>query len=86
MGEVTLAEVNAAMKRYLQADNLQIVIVTRDAKALAEALVHNTPSPITYPSPKPPAILAEDRLISSFPLKIRPENVKIVPVEKLFVK
>jgi hypothetical protein len=32
------------------------------------------------------AILAEDRLISAFPLKIRPENVKIVPVEKLFVK
>ena len=86
MGEVTLAQTNAAVKRYLQADNLQIVIVTRDAKALAEALVRNTPSPITYPSPKPPAILAEDRLISSFPLKIRPENVTIVPVDKLFVK
>jgi zinc protease len=86
MGDVTPAQTNAAVKRYLQADNLQIVIVTRDAKTLADALVHNTPSPITYPSPKPPAILAEDRLISAYPLKIRPENVKIVPVEKLFVK
>jgi zinc protease len=86
MGEVTLAQTNAAVKRYLQADNLQIVIVTRDARSLAEALVRNAPSPISYPSPKPPAILDEDRLISIYPLKIRPENVKIVPVEKLFVK
>ncbi len=61
MDEVTLAETNAAVKRYLQSDHLQIVIVTSDAKGLAEALVRDTPSPITYPSPKPPAILAEDR-------------------------
>ena len=77
---------NAAVKKYLQYDNLQIVFVTRDAEGLKKALVADAPSPISYATPKPDAVLAEDREISTFPLKIRPEDVKIVPVGQLFVK
>jgi zinc protease len=86
MDEITLEEVNAAIKKYLQYDNFQIAIITKDAPAFKEALVQNTPSPYKYPTPKPKSILDEDREISTFPLKIKPEDVKIVPVEKLFVK
>jgi zinc protease len=86
MGDMALAEVNAAVKQHLQCENLQIVLVTRDAKALKEALVANTPSPIRYATPKPDAVLAEDRLISTFPLKVAPEAVKIVAVTDLFAR
>jgi hypothetical protein len=48
--------------------------------------VSNAPSPYKYPTPKPEAILEEDRQISTFPLSIKPENVRIVPVTDLFVK
>jgi zinc protease len=86
MGELTLEEVNAAIKKHWQYANLQIVIVTKDAQALKKALVSNAPSPYAYPTPKPEAILAEDRQISTFPLTIKAENVTIVPVTELFVK
>jgi len=86
MDEVTLEEVNAAIKRHWQYGNVQIVIVTKDAKALKEALVGDAPSPITYPTPKPESVLSEDGQISKFPLRVRAEDVKIVPVGELFVK
>ena len=86
MDEVTLEEVNAAIKKHLQYGNMQIVIVTKDANALKEALVSDAPSPITYPTPKPESVLSEDRQISKFPLKVRAEDVRIVPVGELFVK
>ena len=86
MSEMTRAEVNAAVKKYLQYDNLQIVFVTPDAEGLKQALVSDAPSPISYATPKSDAVLAEDRQISTFPLKISPDAVKIIPVEQLFVK
>ena len=86
MSEVTRADVNASVKKYLQYDNLQIVFVTPDAEGLKKALVADAPSPISYATPKPDALLAEDRQISAFPLKIRPEDVKVVPVGQLFAK
>jgi len=86
MGELTLDEVNAAIKKYWQYGDMQIVMVTKDAQSLKKALVENTPSPCIYPTPKPESVLAEDREISTFPLAIKPENVEIVPLSELFVK
>lgn len=86
MPDLTLEEVNAAIRAHWQYDNLHIVMVTRDGESLKKALVSNTPSPCRYPTPKPAAILEEDREIAVFPLDIRPENVTIVPVAELFVK
>jgi zinc protease len=86
MNEVTLAEVNAAIKKHLQYKNLDIAIVTKDAESLKKALVEETPSPITYATPKPESVLAEDREIGVFPLRIKAENIRIVPVGELFKK
>ncbi len=86
MDEVTRAEVNAAVKKYLQYGNLHVVLVTPDAEGLKQALVADAPSPITYATPKSDAVLAEDRQISVFPLKIQPDAVKIIPVGQLFEK
>jgi zinc protease len=86
MDNVSRADVNAAIKKYWQYGNMEIAMVTNDAQLLKDALVNDTPSPITYKTPKPDSILEEDKQISSFPLKVKPENVQIVPVERLFVK
>ena len=86
ISQLTLADVNAAIKRHLQCENLDIVLVTKDAPSLKDALVNDAPSPITYPMPKQESVLAEDRQISTFPLKIKSDDVQIVPVTKLFAK
>jgi zinc protease len=86
MSEVTLAEVNAAIRKYLQYNNMKIAIVTKDAASLKEALVNDTPSPITYKTTKPESILEEDKAISAFPLAIKADDVTIVPVAELFEK
>ncbi len=86
MDEITLADVNAAIKKHWQYGNMKIVIITNEAAKMKDALVNNTPSPINYTSPKPDNILAEDKEIISFPLDIKQESVKIVPVAELFMK
>jgi zinc protease len=86
MDEVTLDEVNAAIKKYWQTANVQIAIVTKDAAAFADALASDAPSAITYSSPKPASVLEEDKAISIFPLKIKRDAIRIVPVTDLFAK
>jgi zinc protease len=84
MDSLTCEEVNQALKKYLQYQNMQIVIVTNDAATLKEALVNDQPSPITYSTPKPSSVLEEDKSIYNYPLNIKPDKVKIVKVEELF--
>jgi zinc protease len=86
MQTATLKEVNAAIRKYWQHDNMQIAVVTKDALSFKNALVTNAVSPITYKNPKPEAVLAEDKEFSIFPLKISAENVKIIPVAEMFEK
>lgn len=86
MDALTLDDVNAAIKKHWQFGTMQIVAVTPNAAAFADALVNDTPSPITYSSPKPDPVLEEDKAISTFPLKIQREHIRIVPVTELFLK
>jgi zinc protease len=84
MGSLTLEEVNAAIKKHLQYKNLKVVFVTNEAQQLKDALVANTPSPITYPTPKPQHVLDEDKAISVYPISVKPENISIRPVDTMF--
>lgn len=87
MDEMTLADVNAVIKRYFQSKNLVISMVTADANAMKDALVSGKPSPINYGEiKKSKEILAEDKQIEKYPLGIRAEDVTIVPVEQVFQK
>ena len=52
--------------------------------ALRDALVADTPSPITYASEKPADVLAEDAVIQAFPLDIDADDVRVVPVGDVF--
>ncbi|MDT8323773.1 MAG: pitrilysin family protein [Bacteroidota bacterium] len=81
---LTLEEVNAAIRRHLQSDNLRIAMVTNGAEEFATALAVDAPSPVTYETPKPEEILAEDKDIEVYPLGIAREDIRIVPVEEMF--
>ena len=81
---LTVDDVNAAIRRHLQYDNLAIAVVTRDAEAFRDALLAGEPSPPTYNTAVTEEIQAEDALIEGFELAINPERVRVVPVEEMF--
>lgn len=83
---MTLSDVNAAIRKYWRYGDMDIAIVTKDAKSLRDALIAGSASPITYKSPKPAPVLEEDKEISVFPVGVKPGDVTIVPVGELFVK
>ena len=81
---LTVDDVNAAIRRHLQYDDLAIAVVTRDADAFRDALLAGDPSPATYNTTVTEEIQAEDALIEGFDLAINPERVRVVPVEEMF--
>jgi len=60
------------------------VIVTKDASGLRDAIIKNETSPITYNAPKPKEILDEDKIIEGYKINVKPSDVVIVPVDKVF--
>lgn len=86
MDEITLDEVNAAVKKHLQTQNLEIALVGAGAEELKQKIVSDAPSPITYPPDvtKSAEILEEDHAIERWPLSIPAENVRVVPVKQMF--
>jgi zinc protease len=81
---VTPATLRAAAGRHLSARDVWVAIIAPNARELAAALAQDAPSPITDDSPKPPAGLAEDREIQTWPLRARPEDVTVVPLAEVF--
>ncbi|HEX8175050.1 MAG TPA: pitrilysin family protein [Pyrinomonadaceae bacterium] len=84
LSKLTLEDVNRAVQRYLKSDRMRIVIVTKDAEGLRNAILKGEPSPITYNSPKPKEITDEDKAIESYRVNVKPESVVIVPVARVF--
>src|SRR6266581_1406210 len=82
--KLTLAEVNAAIRRHLKSERVRIVLVTRDADRVRDAIVKNTPSPIAYNSTKPEEILDEDKIIQSYKINVKSEDVSLVQVSRVF--
>lgn len=83
--KLTRQQVNAALKKYLSAKNMSVVIITKDAEGLRDTLLKDELSSIKYDAPKP-ELAAEDKVIGTYKLNLKPENVKIVNVEDVFTK
>jgi zinc protease len=80
---LTLEEVNAAARKYLQPGGMKVAIVAQNAAELREILTSNQPTPIHYDTEgTPEEVLAEDQKIAVFPLQ--DVRVRIVPVEQMF--
>jgi zinc protease len=84
LSKLTLDDVNRAVRRYLKSDRMRIVMVTKDAEALRDAIVSGRPSSITYNTAKPKEIMDEDKIIEAFKVNVRAEDIEIVPVEQVF--
>ena len=88
--KVTLDDVNNAIRKYLDPDNMFVTIVTdtSEAEALAASLKNNTASPMSYSnlvrSGLSEDLLKEDAAVEVFPLKVN--SVKIVPSAETFKK
>jgi len=81
---LTREDVNRAIAKHLGGGNFTIVAVAKDCAALKAKLVGEEPSPIRYNSPKPPELLAEDKTVASWKIGLKPENVRIIDVRKVF--
>ena len=84
VAKLTRDDVNRAIRKHLRTDRMVIVAIAQDAEGLKQKLLSETPSPMTYNSPKPDDIVAEDKIVASWKLGLKPESVKIVSGETLF--
>jgi zinc protease len=86
LSKLTAKDVNAAIKRHLSAQNLSVVMITKDAAGLKDKLVSDAFSPIKYDADKPKTLLDEDKVIGSMKLNIKPEAVRITPAAQVFAQ
>jgi zinc protease len=84
LAKLTVDDVNRAIKQYLKSDAMRIAVITKDAEGLRDAILSNKPSPMTYNSPKPREITDEDKIIEAYKIMLKPGDVTIVPVDKVF--
>jgi zinc protease len=82
--QLTVDEVNRVIRKHLQTDHLQFVFVTRDAADLRRRLASDAPSPIQYNSAQPEALLAEDKAISTLPLRVPAAAITVRPLAMVF--
>ena len=88
LSDLTLEDVNDAIKKYMQIDNMKITIVTdvSEAQPLAESLKNNTVSPMTYSNLVKAGlsedILSEDAATENFKLNVK--NVTIIDSKDTF--
>jgi zinc protease len=63
---------------------MRVVMITKDAQNLRDQIINNKPATISYASQKPPEILDEDKIISTYPIRVTAQNVSITPVSRVF--
>lgn len=82
--KVTPEQVNAAIKKHLQDDHMYLVIITSDAAGMKKKLAGGDATSITYAGERPAALLAEDEIIASFPIRVKDADIAIMPIDKVF--
>lgn len=83
LAKLTREQVNAAIKKHLRADRLQIVAIAGNGAQLKSQLLSENAT-IQYNTPPPAAVLEEDKIVGRWSLGLRDEDIKIVPVEQIF--
>jgi zinc protease len=84
LAKLTVDDVNRTIRKHLQNKNLDIVIVAEDCEDLKKRLLAGEASPMTYNAAKPEEILEEDKVVEKWKIDLKPEAVRIVPVDTVF--
>ncbi len=82
LADLSVDDVNRAIRKYLQTDDFQAVVVTGDAAAFEAALKAEQASPMSYNSAPEANVLENDEAIERLP--VRPSGFTTVPVEAMF--
>jgi hypothetical protein len=54
-----------------------------DAEGMKRRLLDGEPTPITYAGERSREVLEEDRIVASFPIRVREENITILPIAEV---
>jgi zinc protease len=85
LAKLTRDDVNRAIRRYLDRPNGRVIVaVSNHGDDLKRQLASPDPSPMKYNSPKPAAIMEEDKTVEKWPLGVPGENIQVVPLERVF--
>jgi len=82
LADLTVEDVNRAIRKHLQTDNIHFVFIAKNAEELQEMLINNAESPMSYDAQQPDELLAEDRIISRLDLGL--DSAPIVPLGEVF--
>ncbi|MGD2067390.1 MAG: insulinase family protein, partial [Gemmatimonadota bacterium] len=82
--KLTKDDVDAAIRKYLQADDMYVVFITADAEALRAKLLSGEPTSIGYAGEPTPEIAAEDEEIASFPIPVDEDDITIIGIMEVF--
>ncbi|MEM9313198.1 MAG: hypothetical protein AAGA95_01110 [Pseudomonadota bacterium] len=82
LADLSVEQVNAAIRRHLQTDDIHLVFIAKDAAELAERLVEETPSPLAYNTDQPEELLDEDAIFEKLQLGL--DEVEVISVESVF--
>ncbi len=81
---LTLDDVNRAIRMHLRSDGMAVAIITPNAAELAQRLIADSPSPMSYAAQPPPEILVEDEVIQQYPLGLDASDVRVISVDDVF--
>jgi zinc protease len=81
---LTPEAVNEAISTHLQAENLYIVMITRDAQEMRRKLLEGVATNIDYAGPQPEEVLAEDLEIASFPIPVEADDITIIDINDVY--
>jgi zinc protease len=84
LAKLTVADVNAAVRKHVRPSDFKVIMITRDADDLKRKLESNMPSVMQYEADKPQSLLDEDKVIGALKLDI--SKVEITPIDEVFAK
>jgi zinc protease len=84
LAKLTVDDVNRVIREHLSTEGIKFVFVTPDASDLKRRLLGNERSPMSYNSPKPEALMAEDAIIEVLPLGFTPGSIEVRPADSVF--
>ena len=82
LASMTVDEVNAAIKKYLQTENFYSVLVTNNAADVQAYLEADEPSPMQYNTEPEAQVIEDDKTIEA--IKVAPDGFSIIPIEEMF--
>jgi len=85
LAELSLDDVNEAIKRHIRSDSLRIVAVSGDSENLFEQLTEETTTPVVYSGVQPDELMMkQDAEIAEKDLKIAKSQSKLVQTTGIF--